>query len=113
MLIKVLVGLAILIGVSSWFIWMAKSEENDAIVYANVEQIQTLLSQEVDQLREKIAVEPLELSLPTDGKGLRILARVEKGMADLVPNEIKATLESIELVVKIEAEESYEPYEAQ
>ncbi len=110
---KYVLGGVVILGVLGGVVWIMGQKNNEGARYADVTQLQLLLSEEVDQLKEKIAVEPLELSLPTDGKGLRLLARVEKGMADSVPAEIIVTLESKELIVPVSVEDNYQVYKAQ
>ena len=110
---KIVLGCAVILCVVAGMVWVMGPKDNGGVPYADVAQLQQLLSAETEQLQEKIAVEPLELSLPTDGKGPRLLARVPKGMASGVPEVITVTLKSKQLVVPITVEDNFEVYKAQ
>lgn len=83
------------------------------MVIANAQQIQNILSEDVEQILDQIPIEQIELSLPTDGKGVRVLVRVEKNFAEQVPSQVTVTHRKRSIVVPLEADESYVPYTAQ
>jgi len=113
MLLKIVLGCLVIMSAVAGVLLLMKLHDNGDTPYADVLQLQQLLHEETEQLQDKIAVEPLELSLPADGQGPRLLARVSKGMANSVPEEITVTLKSKLLVVPITVEDNYEIYKAQ
>ncbi len=88
-------------------------QEDHIVTKASPQEIQHILSEEIGQVFKKIELENIEVSMPVDGKGARILVRVEKGARDAVPDEITIEVGDRILEVPLEVSETYEPYSAQ
>jgi len=90
-----------------------KAGETGTVTKATAKDIHEILATNVDEVLQQIALEKVEVSLPLDGKGARVLVRVEKGAADKVPKSITVKHQSRQLEVPLEASETYEQYKAQ
>ncbi len=105
--ITLLLGTAIAVGMYFW----AKGEQK--VTQANAQDIYEILSDNVDEVIRQIGMENVDVSLPLDGKGARVLVRVEQGAAAKVPDSIVIDHASGKLEIPLEASESYETYNAQ
>ncbi len=79
---------------------------------ATFQQAQTALSERPEEILRQIPVEPVQLSLPLDGAGIRIKASVPHGLAASVPASIEVTLNGETVEIAVEASEDYEMMEA-
>ena len=80
---------------------------------ATFQEAQSALVQCVDKILAQIAVHGAQLSLPMDGKGVRIKASVPPGQRNNVPAKVKVTLEGRTLEIPVEADEDIETFVAQ
>lgn len=105
--ITLLLGTAIAVGAYFW----AKGEQK--MQRANSQDIYEILSGNVDEVIRQIGMDNVDVSLPLDGKGARVLVRVGKGEAGKVPATIVIDHASGKLEIPLEASETRETYEAQ
>ena len=78
---------------------------------ATVKEILFILSNYSLDLVKQIHTDPVQLSLPTDGKGIRIKVSVLPGQKDQVPEMIRFSLNDDTLILPLEAAEDYQQYE--
>ena len=102
--------LATLTGVTIYFFQFSK--EQNKVTKASASEILEILSEDPDEVIKKIGMEKVEVSLPVDGNGPRIVVRVEKGRSDLVPESIVIDHNSKQVEIDLETSETFETYKA-
>lgn len=80
---------------------------------AEAQDLLSILSEQPDTLIRILELDEVDLSLPTDGMGPRILVRVQPGQAAKLPKSIVIEHQGVLFEVAIEAIETYESYQAQ
>lgn len=80
---------------------------------ADAREIHAILKDRSDTILQQIALEKVEISLPLDGGGPRVLVRVEPGRAEAVPEKVVVEHGGDLLEVPLEASETYETYRAE
>lgn len=63
------------------------------------------------ELQRQLAVSPVQLSMPTDGKGARIKVSVRPGQRQKVPRMIDFVMEDDVVKIRLEVSEDYQDYE--
>lgn len=74
---------------------------------------QRALVQCADKILEQIPVPQVQLSLPVDGKGIRIKASVPSGERSNVPATVEVSLSGKTLKIPVQADEDIEEFVAQ
>ncbi len=77
---------------------------------AEADEIVALLNEHVGEVLARIAVWPVTLSVPLDGRGARILASVPDGTARNVPEELVFEWKGERVSVPVEVKEDYLPF---
>jgi hypothetical protein len=77
------------------------------------QEVQRALAENVNAILDQIPVKTIQLSLPLDGAGARIMASVEAGEGRRVPGRVRVVLSGRGIVIPVEAKENYEPTKAQ
>ncbi len=80
---------------------------------AEAAEILSILSEQPDTIIQMLDLDEVDLSLPTDGLGSRILVRVQQGHAAKLPKSIVIEHQGTLFEVAIETSETYETYQAQ
>ena len=62
------------------------------------------------ELQRKISNIPMQLSIPTDGKGLRVKVSVPKGYRSQIPDNVTFTMDGKSYLIPLETEEDYQNY---
>jgi hypothetical protein len=70
----------------------------------------SLLSQDSLSLDRQIGTCPMQLSLPTDGKGVRIKVSVQSGHRSEIPDEISYSLDANAYAIPLDVQEDYQHY---
>ncbi len=78
---------------------------------ATAKDLLRLLRERAPEVRQRLAVEDAQLSLPTDGKGLRIKVSVRPGMSSELPHHIEFELDNRIIDVPLEVDEDFQEYE--
>lgn len=78
---------------------------------ATVREIILLLREYGPELEKQIPAEPVQLSFPTDGKGIRIKVSVRPGQKDQVPEMLEFNFHDNTLILPLEVAEDYQEYE--
>jgi hypothetical protein len=78
---------------------------------ATAREILLLLREFSLELEKQIPADPVQLSFPTDGKGIRIKVSVRPGQKDQVPEMIPFSLNDDTLILPLEVAEDYQEYE--
>lgn len=94
------------------FLALFYGQEVDTVINADAKIIQQILARDVNAVLSKIPLEDIEVSLPLDGKGARVLVRVRPGEAEKVPDQIIVKFLTQDYVVPLEVSETYEPYQS-
>lgn len=80
---------------------------------AEAPDILSILSEQPDTIIRMLDLDEVDLSLPTDGLGARLLVRVQPGQAATLPKSIVVEHQGALFEVAIEVSETYEKYQAQ
>ncbi|MEM9313088.1 MAG: hypothetical protein AAGA95_00550 [Pseudomonadota bacterium] len=86
--------------------------EENVVTDANAKIIQQILAHDAEAILAQIPLKEIEISLPLDGKGPRVLVRVRQGEADKVPERIAVDFQGGSYSVSLEVVESFELYKA-
>ena len=62
------------------------------------------------ELQQQIGSCPIQLSLPTDGKGVRVKVSVPPGCRSQIPDHVTFTLDGQPYVIPLETDEDYQDY---
>jgi len=77
---------------------------------ATVSDILQILRHHSIELQKRLAISPLQLTMPTDGKGVRIKVSVQQGQQHKLPRMIEFPLGDDMLNVPLEVQEDYQEY---
>lgn len=77
---------------------------------ANYGDLLDILRQHSLEFERRLAVAPLQLSVPTDGKGARIKVSVKPGQLPNLPKSIEFALRGDIVEVLLEASDDYQDY---
>ena len=69
-----------------------------------------LMRHESVAFEKRIGTCSMQLSIPTDGKGVRVKVSVQPGHRSEIPNEVTLTLDDQTFVIPLEVEEDYQNY---
>ena len=83
------------------------------MIKANASDIHRILAEDTEQVLKQISVENFDVSLPLDGKGARILVRVQKGFAKDLPKKIMVERDGQVYEVLLEISETYLDFKSQ
>ena len=83
------------------------------MIKANASDIHRILAEDTEQVLKQISVENFDVSLPLDGKGTRILVRVQKGFAKELPKKIIVERDGQVYEVPLEISETYLDFNSQ
>jgi hypothetical protein len=78
---------------------------------ATVNDVLKVLRQNSTDLMEMLDVSPVQLSMPTDGKGARIKISVQPGQKHNLPEEIDFTINRDTIKIPLEVQEDYQEYQ--
>ncbi len=62
------------------------------------------------EIEDRLAVSPVQLSMPVDGKGVRIKVSVQKGFGGALPSKIEFPLDGETLEIPLEVREDFQDY---
>ena len=79
---------------------------------ATYRDLQEILHSNMTLLRRKIGNDRAQLSIPVDGRGLRILVETGEGEANKVPPTVRIKVHGEVIGVNLEAREAAQVYEA-
>lgn len=74
----------------------------------SAKDLQRVMTEHPEDILENIPLEHVQLSIPVDGKGLRVCASVEKGHAIEVPRVVAISVNGRAVEVDVEPVENYE-----
>jgi hypothetical protein len=77
---------------------------------ATAREILQILRQHSGELTRQLAIVPLQLSMPTDGKGARIKVSTQRGQKPQLPEAIEFDLGGDTLRVPLEVRDDYQGY---
>jgi hypothetical protein len=77
------------------------------------DRLAQIMRQHSLELEQRLGGIPVQLSVPVDGKGIRIKVSVPPGYRSQVPRFVTFTLEGESYVIPLEVEEDYQEYRLQ
>ena len=75
---------------------------------ANAVEVLSALREQIDEIRERISVQPAIISFPTDGRGVRLKVAVRPEDATRVPQRIEIRRGDFMLVIPVEVTRDFE-----
>jgi len=77
---------------------------------ASASEVARLLRTAPAEVERLLGVAPVQMSLPTDGMGVRIKASVREGFAKKVPKSIVFRFDADEISIPVETVEDYQDF---
>lgn len=109
---SMLVVFTMVAALCSLFLIGTNKRSNDPMK-ANAQDIHSILVENPNLILEQLEPEKVEISLLLDGKGGRVLVRVQAGEKGRIPESVMVNHRNRQLEIMLEATESFEDYLAQ
>lgn len=105
-------GLVVVLAISA-VLTLKWNEGTPKTRQADAQNILDILRVNPEAIIRQLDPVKLDLSLPGDGRGARLLVRVEPGVAEQVPSSVYVEHDGITFEIPLEVSETYEDYVAQ